>query len=207
VTAQYWDIPPEWTGETAFVVAGGPSVGSIDLELIRGQRVIAINSSYQAVPFADFIIFADTRWYEHYRSQLVDWKGRIISCSQTARSPQLLRVARRDRPSDDARDTLFVKKTTTTAAIELAVKLGAAKIVLLGVDGKNGPDGKTHHHGRQPWQPVAGWEANHRNDLIQLVEPLKARGVEVCHGTPGSVYDFWPTVALTDVVGRVRAAA
>jgi hypothetical protein len=207
VTAQYWDIPPEWTGETAFIVGGGPSVGSIDLELLRGQRVIAINTSYQAVPFADFLIFADARWYENYRSQLVDWKGRIICCSQSSRSPQLLRVARRDRPTDDARDTLFVKSTTATAAIELAVKLGAAKIVLLGLDGKAGPDGKTHHHRSQPWRPLPGWEQKHRNDLIQLVEPLKARGIEICHGTPGSAYEFWPTVALTDALGRVRAAA
>jgi hypothetical protein len=207
VTAQYWDIPPEWTGETAFIVGGGPSVGSIDLELLRGQRVIAINTSYQAVPFADFLIFADARWYENYRSQLVDWKGRIICCSQSSRSPQLLRVARRDRPTDDARDTLFVKSTTATAAIELAVKLGAAKIVLLGLDGKVGSDGKTHHHRSQPWRPLPGWEQKHRNDLIQLVEPLKARGIEICHGTPGSAYEFWPTVALTDALGRVRAAA
>jgi hypothetical protein len=207
MAAQYWDIPPEWVGETAFVVAGGPSFGSVDPEILRGQRIIAINSSYKAVPFADFIIFADTRWFEHCRSDVEHFKGRIISCSQSSRDARLLRVARRTRPTDDARDTLFVQFTTATAAIELAVKLGAVKIILLGLDGKAAADGKMHHHRAHPWKPVDGWAGKHRGDLIQLVEPLKARGIEVCHGTPGSAYEFWPTVMLTEVLGHACAAA
>jgi hypothetical protein len=193
---QYWDIPAEWTGETAFIVAGGPSFGSIDPEALRGQKIVVVNSSFKAVPFADFLIFADSRWYENYRQQLVDWKGRIVCCSASSRSPQLLRVARKTQPTDDARDTLFVQFTTSTAAIELAAKLGAAKIVLLGLDGKNGPNGKTHHHRPHPWPLNQGWEEKHRRDLMRLVEPLKARGIEIVHGTPGSAYEFWPTQEL-----------
>jgi hypothetical protein len=204
---QYWDIPQEWVGETAFIIAGGPSFGMIDAELLRGQHVIAINSSFKAVPFADFIIFADSRWFEHCRMDVEHFKGRIVSCSQSQRDARLLRVARRTRPTDDSRDTLFVQFTTATAAIELAVKLGAAKIVLLGLDGKAAPDGKMHHHKAHPWKSLPGWENKHRMDLIQLVEPLKARGIEICHGTSGSAYEFWPTVALTDLLGHACAAA
>jgi hypothetical protein len=204
---QYWDIPLEWPGETAFVVAGGPSFGAIDPELLRGQRIIAVNYSYKAVPFADYLIFADSRFFEHYRLDLEHWKGRIVSCSQSQRDARLLRVSRRTSPTDGARDTLFVQFTTATAAIELAVKLGAAKIVLLGLDGKNALDGKTHHHKSHPWRCLPGWEGKHRQDLIRLVEPLKARGVEICHGTPGSAYEFWPTVTLTEVLGHACAAA
>ena len=204
---QYWDVPTEWQGQTAFIIAGGTSVKTIDLEQLRGQRVIAINSSWAAVPFADYLIFADSRWWEFQREKLMTAKfaGRIVSCSQSSRAPQLLRVRRTTKMVPD-RDALMVQFTTSTAAIDLAVKLGAARIVLLGLDGKVGADGKTHHHKDHPWRNVPGWEGKHRRDFISIIEPLRQLGIEICHGTPGSAYEFWPTIDLTSLLG-VRAAA
>jgi hypothetical protein len=207
ITTNFWQISPEWKGETAFVVAGGPSVAAIDLNMLRGQKVIAVNSSFRAVPFADFLIFADGRWWEFNRRHLADWKGRIVCCSRSPRDKQLLMVKRKTLAGgfSDAADTLTVQFTSSTAAIDLAVKLGASKIVLLGLDGKNAADGKTHHHSSHPWRQVAGWEKKHRKDLAMLAGPLKLRGIEVLLGTPGSAYaDLWPTVDLSSLIG-VRA--
>ena len=45
--------------QTVFIVAGGASVLEHDLEALRGRRVIVINSSVHAVPFADYLYFGD----------------------------------------------------------------------------------------------------------------------------------------------------
>jgi hypothetical protein len=64
---QWWRVAPEWADETAFIVAGGTSVQQLDLALLRGRRVIAVNSSYEVVPFADFLFFNDASWWETHR--------------------------------------------------------------------------------------------------------------------------------------------
>ena len=59
-----WSVPRAWPGETAYIVAGGPSVAWQDLGLLRGRRVIAVNSSWEAVPWAAILLFADLRWWQ-----------------------------------------------------------------------------------------------------------------------------------------------
>lgn len=196
--SEYWTITPEWTGRTAFIVGGGPSLCSIDLTVLRDQKVIAINSSFRAVPFADFLIFSDARWYEEHRAQLVDWPGRIVCLSRSPNDPRLLKVKRKIPPGfDQPNDTLSVQFTTATGAIDLAVKLGAAKIVLLGIDGQNAADGKTHHHKPHLWPPVAGGFEKQRRDLASMVKPLRDRGVDCVLGSPSAYSDLWPQADLT----------
>jgi hypothetical protein len=208
MTTNFWQIPPEWQGENAFIVAGGPSVKSIDLELLRGQRVIAVNSSFRAVPFADFLIFGDGRWWEFNKRHLTDWPGRIVCCSLSPREKHLLKVRRCPPPGlSQKNDTLVLQFTTATSAIDLASKLGARRIILLGLDGKNGPDGITHHHAPHPWRQNPGWEKKHYKDLQTLIEPLKQRGIAVVHGTPGSAYGFWPTIDLKSILPENTAVA
>jgi len=205
---QYWDIPVEWPGATAFIVASGHSIRSIDPELLRGQHIIAINTSYRAVPFAEYLIFSDSRWWQHHRHELqTAFPGRIVSCSQSERDQRLLRLRRSGKFCDD-RDAVTVQATTTTGAMELAVKLGSNRLVVLGLDGTVGPDGKMHHHKPHPWPPMNGWQARHRHDLVSIAAPLRQRNVEVVLATPGSAYaDLWPTVALADLLDAVRVAA
>jgi hypothetical protein len=40
-----WTVPRDWAGETVVILAGGPSVLDQDLSLLKGRRVIAINSA------------------------------------------------------------------------------------------------------------------------------------------------------------------
>ena len=57
----YWSIPPEWTGETAFLLGGGPSLKGFNAECLRGRRVIAINNSWELAPWADVLYFCDEK--------------------------------------------------------------------------------------------------------------------------------------------------
>jgi hypothetical protein len=197
----YWTIEPGWVGETAFIVGGGPSLRGVDLSVLKGQRVIAINSSYEAVPFADFLIFSDYRWWDHHQSRMGNFSGRIVCASRTPSDARLLMVKRKIPPGlDQPNDCLPVQFTSTTGAMALAIKLGAKKLVLLGIDGRNDADGKTHHHKSHPWQIVPGWEQKHRTDLEKMVHPLKTLGIQVVLATPSVYEDLWPRVELSNLL-------
>jgi hypothetical protein len=203
--SERWQIKPEWQGETAFIVASGPSVKSVDLELLRGRRVIAVNSSFEAVPFADIAIFGDARWWEVNRAKFEHFKGRICCGSQSPRDVKLLRVRRKPPPPSSEADVLVLQFTTSTAAMDLAAKLGAKRIVILGMDGKNSDNGTTHHHRPHPWRQVSGWEARHRRDIQSMQAPLRELGIEVVLATPSAYSDLWPVVPLEKLIEQIDA--
>lgn len=200
-----WRATREWEGETVFIIGGGSSVASQNLELLRGRRIIAINSSYEAVPFADFVIFSDSRWWSHHCIRLKQFKGRIVSASSTPRAPNLLRVNRK-RPPGLATDqgTVTLQSTTLSGAINLVVHLGVNKIILLGIDGKAGANGKTHHHAPHPWKQAKDCWQKQRGDLVKITDELKALGIECVNASPGSAWDLWPIVRLEDHINEDR---
>lgn len=197
----YWQISEEWPGATAFIIAGGPSLKSVDLSALQGQKVIAINGSYQIAPFADFLIFSDFNWWDHYKDKLGSFAGRMVCCSRTPLDNRLLMVRRKVPPGlDQPNDCLPVQFTTTTGAMVLAVKLGAKKLVLLGVDGRIDEDGSTHHYKINPFKLNDNWRIKQRGDLVKMVAPLKERRIEVVLATPSDYEDLWPRVELADLL-------
>ena len=85
----HWPVPPEWTGETAFLVGGGPSVRDVDLSQIRG-RIIAINNSWELVPHADVLYFCDEKWWRwHGGRVMAGFEGcYIVTPSQDIPDPR-----------------------------------------------------------------------------------------------------------------------
>jgi hypothetical protein len=93
-------------------------------------------------------------------------------------------------------------------AINLAVLMGAAKIVLLGYDmrvsSKSG-----HWHDGHPGQDIARFEHNLRVRYLpamrHLIAPLAERGIEICTARPSlnvphSAIDWWPQCELAEVL-------
>ena len=80
----FYPVPREWPGETVFIVGGGPSVLGVDLEALRGRRVIAINSSVYAVPWADILYFGDWRWWHEpeNKAAVASFPGRVVTTSR-----------------------------------------------------------------------------------------------------------------------------
>lgn len=56
---------PDWRGETAVIVASGPSAKDQPLESARGRcRFIAVNQSWELAPWADILYGCDFRWWK-----------------------------------------------------------------------------------------------------------------------------------------------
>ena len=196
---------PIWKDQTAYIIGGGPSLLTQDLTLLDGKNVIVINSSYQIFPAAQFLLFADVRWWLDHLQALKSFKGKIISTHSAASGLANLYHMQRKATPGLAEDPgqLMVKNTTLTGAINLAVHHAACKIVLLGIDQKVAADGRTHHHEPHRWKQQANCYLRHQHDLRTIVDGLKARNIECVNASPGSALTLWPIVNLEDHVETV----
>jgi hypothetical protein len=206
----FWQVPREWPDETAFIIAGGPSVASQPVELLDGRRVIVVNSSYALVPWAPFLFFGDSRWWgDHAERVLSIFRGRIVTAAAEARPSERLLKLRKQQPPGLAEDTNAVRmrRTSLSGAINLAAHLGAAQIVLLGADGGPDASGRTHHHAPHRWDQLTHCWRDQRSDMETLVAPLAARGIRVINASPGSkLADLWPVMPLCEALISVQTA-
>lgn len=203
-----WIISREWQSQTAFIVGGGPSVAQQNLELLRGRNVIALNSSYRAVPWAQFLFFGDARWYNEERriraAQLDAFQGRIVTCSSVVRGPRLLGLWRVNPPPGLAENPTDVvsQRTNLQGAMNMAAHLGVNRIVLLGADMGRAANGASHHHEPHPWPNAAGnadWDMQ-MAQLRLIVEPLLKRNIEVINTSAVSRIDWWPKLTLEQAI-------
>ncbi len=88
---------------------------------------------------------------------------------------------------------------STYAAIHLAAHLGAARIVLLGVDMRYGPAGESHFHGGHG---LIHSEATLTELMLPhfepLVKPLQQRGITVVNASPDSALRCWPRCSIDE---------
>jgi len=205
-------IEAEWATETAFIIAGGPSVLNYDLEMLRGRNVIVINSSIHAVPWANFLYFGDWRWWNEpeNRAAVECFPGRVITTSRMIRDPKV-KICNRKNPPGLAfqNDTLTQKVTSLTAATNLAFHLvgSGGTIIWLGADGKYAGDGRTHHHKPHPWSLGAEVYSVHMQELSTIVPTLKALQVTALNASPGTAWsELLPVIDLNEFINDRRAA-
>lgn len=208
---KFWSVPREWEGETAFIIAGGPSVQQQDLETLRGHRVIVINSSVYAVPWADILYFGDWRWFNENenRAAVANFRGRVVTVSRLPKDQKVL-ICRCKSPPGLARerDSLMQKFTSLTAATNLAAHLvgPGGTIVWLGADGKVANDGRTHHHKPHRWPTRPTCYTKHHADLATVVPSLRELNITAFNASPGTAWtDLLPVISLQNLLAR-RAA-
>ncbi len=80
----FWTVTPEWQGETAFLICGGPSVLDQNIDLLRGRKVMVVNSSCYRIPWADILFFGDERWGREYSEAVDAFRGRVVSAIATS---------------------------------------------------------------------------------------------------------------------------
>lgn len=206
-----WTLTPEWAGQAAFIVCGGPSVREQNLDLLRGRRVIVINRSFEAAPWADVLFFADANPWKWYRDGITKFAGRVITVFDSmpsTRYPARFEQYRKCRPPILSHDpsSITMQRTSTTGAIHCCAHLGARLIVTLGLDGRKSEDGRTHHHVPHPKMPAPGAWEKHRRELCSIVPSLREWGVEVWNASPGSACDAFPITSLEEAVARIDMA-
>ncbi len=191
-------VPRSWAGETAVILATGPSLCAADVTFCRGKaRVLAIKDAIRLAPDADALYACDGNWWRHYGPTLT-YAGPKYSLDAIA--APWASVLKNTGEMGLERDPSGLKtgRNSGYQAIGLAVHLGATRIVLLGYD-MQPTAGRDHFHGRHPWKstpPYAAFLPMFRF----LVAPLEALGIAVVNASRVSQLTDFPKMTLAEAL-------
>jgi hypothetical protein len=198
-----WSVEPEWAGETAVVIASGPSLTRQQVEFARGKcRAIAVNNAGidtvnsdtqelvpAMAPWADILFAGDAKWWRCYHERALKFAGRKVTIKPTLPWPEIYCLQQSlEHASFDPRPThLVMGGNSGYMALHLAVHLGAKRILLLGFDMKDGRNRRRHWFGNHPPKlnsrgNYAGWI----RAFEKLAKCLNTRDVEIINCTPDS---------------------
>lgn len=192
-----------WPGEAACILGGGPSLTVEQIAHVRGKaRVVCVNDSYLLAPWADWLHGSDYKWWLWHRD-----KGALafpgIRTTVTVTLPKAW--ARLLKPSgntgfDPDPSCVRTGASGVYQAIHALVHAGVARVLLLGVDMQNAPDGRTHWHGGHPDGMTTDFETVMAPKFETLKPALAERGVEVLNCSPGSALQAFPLARLEDAI-------
>jgi hypothetical protein len=211
-------VPKLWPGETAVCIASGPSLNAEDVEYVKGKaRTIVINGSYVLAPWADVLYSADAnpfRWYwEHgpkgyERIAMRDFRG--LKFSLTKRSAQWSGVQVLKQGCEDGLSLdptrLCLGMNSGYQAINLAVLLGAVRILLLGYDMNVAKDGTEYWHAQHPHKKRSPYKS-FRRLFPGIVAPLKKAGVDVINCSRETALECFPRMSLREALPMMQESA
>lgn len=191
-------VPRLWPGETCAICASGPSLTLEQVEAVRGRaRVVVVNTTYRLAPWADLLYGCDRKWWEKERPE---FSGLKVSQDPVE---GVLKVPSEDAPGLSL-DPVRIHQGANSGyqALNLAVLLGAARVVLLGYDMRV-VGGERHWHGDHPPglnNPDASNFARWASEFARAVPDLARAGVEVINCTQGSALRCFPMADLEDAL-------
>lgn len=194
-------VPKAWVGETAVILASGPSLTQADAEYVRGKaRTIAVNSSYKMAPWADVLYAADRRWWD-WEKGAPDFMGMKFGLNNppcNLPGVTLLRCTGCHGLEQSDASGLKSGRNSGYQAIGLAHHFGAKRILLLGYDMRR-VGRKEHWHEDHPNNSRSPFHVFIRC-FDSIVEPLKAAGVEVINCTKDSALGHFPYLPLREAL-------
>lgn len=187
------------------VCAAGPSMGAVDLRLLRRFRswnVMAVNCTFRLVPWARCLYAGDLQWWERYGAEAADFAGEKWTRDETAAIRYRLHYVRRKEGLGLCRERGHVHSGGNSGyqAVNLAYHFGARKIVLLGFDMHRRDGGHWHgeHEGMlsAPQSHIVIW----RRAFESLAFDLRAAGVDVVNATEGTALTCFPRVPMSQAL-------
>jgi hypothetical protein len=125
-----WKITREWEGQTVAILGAGPDMTAELAESASGYKTIAVNRAVKFAPWADMFVALDPHhpfWDDKDTFPGIKVCG--VECDYDARYAGMLYESVRISPSH----TIQIRNNAL-AAIRIAERMGAARIILLGFD-------------------------------------------------------------------------
>lgn len=197
-----WSPPRFWEGERVFVLGGGPSISKVNLDKLKGKRVIGTNNIYKIAPWIDILFFMDCVWYDWHKDNLIHFTGILVTvCESLKEHPVIKYVLRGNRYNFDTRAGYISGNNSGAFATSLGLKLGAAEIVLVGFDMQ--PDNNGNHNFHKEHKrtvPDNIYQTQHIKPFLSLVSDCNKLGVKVFNATETSSLKVFPFVKLEDML-------
>jgi hypothetical protein len=209
-----WAIPRMWPGETAVVIGTGPSLTLAQLRLValarlnERCRVIAVNDAVFWTWWADWLHACDFKWWNWHRETAPKFPGVRTTCTETVPAPWAHYLKVIPPELDGSRGGFAVAPDTVAGggnggyqAIQIAVKAGSPRVLLLGFDMKLDEAGRSHCHGEHPDRIMSDYANTMLPNFPSLAEALKRRRVEAINCTPGSALTCFPVASVEEALG------
>lgn len=122
-------LEPTWQGETVLVLGGAPTLGA-ELAALGGKyHAVAANQAVTVAPWADMAVSIDANW----RPETNGYQGiRIVGFESDAVDAHYLNMPH-ERVTLGPGNELHLR-SNLISAIRIAAAMGAAKILVLGID-------------------------------------------------------------------------
>ncbi|VGO14734.1 hypothetical protein PDESU_03303 [Pontiella desulfatans] len=199
-----WHIPRECEGGTVYILGGGPSFDPAQhAEALRGKMVIGCNEAFKlGAELVDWCHFTDLQWWIEHQSELEAYTGTVTTCQKlvTDERIKLLGGMGSGVEFEDS-SRIGINRNSGLGAMNIAVHLGAVRIVLLGFD-MCGQSDAHHWYEREERGSKDGTYRMHRKYALSVWEDLEAHGgIEVVNASPNSTLPFWPKTTIEEVLG------
>jgi hypothetical protein len=194
-------VPRLWPNSTVVVLAGGPSLVATDVDACRGQHVIAVKDAVRLAPWAEVLYACDAKWWMAH-PETVAWPGLKYGIEPIWQvRPDVQRLRNTGMFGLEADPSgLRTYQNSGGQAINLAVHLGATRILLLGFDMQSSPTGVHHWFGWHPYGHIVPPYDSFRACLETAVRPLAALGVTTINCTPRTALTCFPQMPLAEAL-------
>lgn len=195
-------LPRLFPDATIVCLASGPSLTAEDVAFCRGKApVIAVNDTVRWAPWADVLYACDAKWWEHHQG-VPAFTGLKLGLEHPARrfGVQILGNAGGEGLALNPAEVM-TGLNSGYQAINVAVHLGAARIVLLGYDMQILPGQPSHFFGDHPRHLQKWPNVEQRIERFgTLVAPLRALGVSVINASRQTALTCFPRQSLAEAL-------
>jgi hypothetical protein len=173
---------------TWVVLATGQSLSQSIADRVRCCNVVAVSDAYRLAPWADALASTDGKWWKAHLDEALKFKGLKFTAA-----PSFVKL-------DESIERLAVDCSTNSGLLGLmvAVKLGAKRVLLCGVD-MHSP-GK-HFFGEHK-APLRSSKQRHLDLHKRQFANYLPKGVEIINCTPGSALEAYPKRPLEDCLAE-----
>jgi hypothetical protein len=198
-------VPKLWPESTIVCIGCGPSLTQEDVDYCRGRaRVIAVKDAWRLASWADALYACDGKYWDFYKG-VPEFTGLKFGLTVDGRWPdvQALRNTGMDGLEVDP-SGLRTGQNSGYQAVNLAVHLGARRIVLVGYDMQR-VKGRAHFYGEHPpggYQHTASPYGLFQQCFATIVEPLTALGIDLVNCSRQTALTCIPQQALSDALGK-----
>lgn len=219
-----WVPPKDFTGETVVVIGSGKSLTAEEVRYCRGRaKAIAVNDNFKMAPWADVIYGADAAWWRlrlgnvrslgglmvglawdgEKKKYYVDWDDEVLLDFVNVLGCSGGYGIERNFDGYIRHGGLTVRGikrggNSGYQAVQLAISMGAARVLLLGFDMKPGRWFGDYRNG-------VNKNGNHKDwiesfEVLERCGALEEMGVEIINCTPDSAMTCFEQKKLRDVI-------
>ncbi len=191
--------------QSAYIIAGGPSLTNFKWDRLDNLFTIAINRAYEVVPTADIVYFTDEDYYKTHLDDMLKHSGRLLKGCVNKAGKYHKRIERVDikagKGLSNPRTAIHHGRNSTFAALDLAIRWGIKTIYLLGVDMKWDKNKSHWHSGHKRIDGEAALKG-FMTPYKEAAPMIKRQGVEVININNNTSLNVFPIIKYEEHFGE-----